>query len=99
MMHFTSKKRPPARNANKWFSPRQEEILINAAAVAFVLLTLPLWIPIWIVLMPYYYLTDRLSWKAPPAREALRASMPPRLSPDPMGIRFKVVDGMMKCCV
>ena len=34
-------------------------------------------------MMPYYYLTGRLSRKAPPAREALRASMPPRLSPAP----------------
>jgi hypothetical protein len=35
------------------------------------------------VMMPYYYLTGRLSRKAPSDREALRASMPPRLSPDP----------------
>ena len=83
MMHFNSKKRPPARNPNKWFSPRQEDILIKAAAAAFILLTCPIWIPIWIVMMPYYYLTGRLSRKAPPAREALRASMPPRLSPAP----------------
>ena len=83
MMHFNSKKRPPARNPNKWFSPRQEDILIKAAAAAFILLTCPIWIPIWIVMMPYSYLTGRLSRKAPPDREALRASMPPRLSPDP----------------
>ena len=83
MMHFNSKKRPPARNPNKWFSPRQEEILINAAAAAFILLTCPIWIPIWIVMMPYYYLTGRLSRKAPSDREALRASMPPRLFPAP----------------
>ena len=83
MMHFNSKKRPLARNPKKWFSPRQEDILIKAAAAAFILVTCPIWIPIWIVMMPYYYLTGRLSRKTPPAREALRASMLPRLSPDP----------------
>ena len=87
MMPFNSKKRPPAQNPNKWLSPRQEDILVKVAGISFFVVASPILIPLWIVIQPYYYFSNRRYRKALLAIEALRASMPPPLPPDPELLR------------
>jgi hypothetical protein len=60
-----------------------EALFIKIATGAFITLTSPLWIPLWILLLPFKRRRERRKREEDVAQAALRAKMPPPPPPPP----------------
>ena len=60
-----------------------EDLFVKIATGAFITLTSPIWIPLWILLLPFKRRRERRKREEALAQEALRAKMPPPPPPPP----------------
>jgi hypothetical protein len=69
-------KRPP-RKAKRWFPYPEGNWLNKIVGVTILALTSPLWIPIWILHLPFRFYRERQEKKERLASQLLRESTPP----------------------